>query len=174
MQRRTAGKAKAALLAVIGLVVLLGAGAGLAYFGIIPLPEPLAARLGIGNDEEPLLEEEPENGEAPLEQVASAPEEAELRPVSLTSEPAPSVMGEAADNSARRLAKVWDEVRSADLAAILADWTDDNAAPIVARMDPTKTAKLLEALPPDRASRLSAAVRREITRSEARRLAATE
>lgn len=55
----------------------------------------------------------------------------------------------------RRLAKLWNEIDTGRLIPILGDWKDRDLALVLAKMDPAKTAEVLAALKPARASKLS-------------------
>lgn len=64
----------------------------------------------------------------------------------------------------KKLAKLWNEMTVDDLLKIVADWKDEDLAPQLSVMDPTKVAPLLAKLDPKRASNLSKLIQDEASK----------
>lgn len=61
----------------------------------------------------------------------------------------------------KKIAKLWNEMNIEDLKKLVAKgWSNDELAPIFALMDNAKVAKVLVALPPDRATKITKAIQR--------------
>ena len=61
----------------------------------------------------------------------------------------------------KKLARLWNEMEIDKLVGIVANWKDDELAPVLNRMDAEKASQLLAALKPERASKLSKAIQAE-------------
>jgi hypothetical protein len=60
----------------------------------------------------------------------------------------------------KKLANLWMEVPTEDLAKIVAAWKDEDLAPVLSKMDPGKVAEVLVKLGDKRASRISREIQR--------------
>lgn len=140
---------------IIGAVAIVGAIVGCGLAGIIPIPglspskkKPSAlygeaGKLYGETDDLPVANSEPPK-----------PKPKPKRQPQVTPEPLPDK-----EKGTKKLAKLWNSMPTDQLIKVVGSWKDRELAEVMVMMDPEKAAALLSALPPDRASKLSVAIR---------------
>lgn len=148
------------MLMVIAPVVIIGVVAGLGFSGVIQIPgitPKKAAKAGAAmyaqKDDKALAQKGPATTAPP-----KTPDKTNPPPKKVTDSKAAK---KDAEQGADALATVWNDVQTPDLLKIAEKWKDDDFARVLAHMDSSKVAEILESLAqtkPERASKLSRAL----------------
>ncbi len=136
----------AALLAVVGGVLFAGWKGMTRIPGITPAKKAAAAQALYGEQAAAKAAEATKKPEAKKQQPPKADAQGPKR-----QEPPKADLAK----GRKKLAKLWEQMEPKRLAEVIADWRDDEAAPVLALMDNGKVAGLLGQLEPKRASKLS-------------------
>jgi hypothetical protein len=147
------------LVLILVPILLLGGAATAIFTGLLHVPGLSPAKKAAAAQLYAEEGDELEKAKAPPSAVSEpVDDEPPRRPP-----PGPqiAVLPEEGD---RRLAVLWNELESAKLSQIVADWKDDELARVLVRMDDDKVAALMASLAPERASKLSKALQRETSR----------
>jgi hypothetical protein len=137
---------------LIGIIVLGGTAVGLGYAGVLNIP-------GLTPKKRTTPQADPQSAKPANETQAETP--------TVTPEPAPAAGTPPAatteltrrEDGTERLAKVWAEMEIDVLVKVLSEWNDGDALAVIARMDDKKIAEILNALPADRAARISIGIK---------------
>lgn len=156
---------------IIGLAVgfvLLSAGGvvGAAFMGLINIPgltpkKQTASLYGEGDDLYGEGTELATNTEDPgadsLEERTEEikPEEIDEPEIKVTTPPEPEEPETDPEVGAKKLAKVWNEIKPDKLAPIVAEYKEEDLARVLTKMDASKVAKLMAELDPKLAARVS-------------------
>lgn len=154
------GKGKALIFGFLILAICTVGALGI--LGIIPIPglspkknKGALALYGQGMYNQGMLGTKAEKPVAKRE--TPKPKDSQAKPVVKKTE-APKTDP---SQGQKKLAKLWNEMEIDKLVAIVANWKDEELAPVLNRMDPEKASQLLASLKPDRASKLSKAIQTE-------------
>ncbi|MCL6623392.1 MAG: hypothetical protein K6T17_02090 [Fimbriimonadales bacterium] len=132
---------------IAAIVVTLGLVFGLGFTGIIKIPGITPKKQAQNATKE----------ETPEEKVAQTPKEATAKPSNAKNpkQTNPSAPSPNSKDGSERLAKIWSLLDAETVAEILKGWNDQDAIPVLTKMEDKKLAEILSALPPERAAKLS-------------------
>ena len=135
-------------------ILLVGAALGAAFTGHLPF---------FGGGDKPVIGEVRKSADAGDAGIAAETEPAVPEIASPTPEPQEDPVDEVeavvdeidADQGARMLAKIWNEINYRELAGIIVVWQDEDLALILSHMEKRTVAEVLSLLGPERAVQLS-------------------
>lgn len=145
MKRRGAG-AKTLVLILLP-VLLIGGVAGAGFMGFINIPG--------------LTPKKPAKAAKLYTEGEDGKSKTTVKPAAVKSTPPPKPRPKPAatapdvEAGAKRIAKLWGQIETPKLLAMVADWKDPDLARVMGYLDAAKAAELLAAMDPKRASRLS-------------------
>jgi len=144
---------KKVLFIVLPLILVGGGVVGAAMMGVVNIPGLTPAKkksLAAAQYAETKEEE-------PVAQRKDPEPEASIVPV----EPPPDM-----EKGRRALAKLWNEIETTQIIAISADWKDDDLAEQLRYLAPDKVSEILEAMKPERASKMSKMIQEIVAREK--------
>lgn len=134
------------ILMIIGPLVLIGGGMiGAALFGVINVPGLTPAKKTKATAGANEL-----YAEVPAQKLASPVAKKVRPPIPKPEPPKPDL-----DSGAKQVAKLWNGIPTERLKDIVKEWSDDDLARVLRKMDTDKAVELLAALDAKRASSLS-------------------